>query len=52
MAELLDLLGLPEALLGVLLDALLVQLDLVPQLLVLLLEVRLRLLQLVRLLHL
>ena len=41
-----------EALLGVLLDALLVQLDLVPQLLVLLLEVRLRLLQLVRLLHL
>ena len=52
MAELLDLLGLPVALLGVLLDALLVQLHLVPQLLVLLLEVRLRLLQLVRLLHL
>ena len=51
-AELLDLARLAEALLGVLLDGLLVELHLALQLLVLLLQIALRLLQLVRLLHL
>mmetsp|Transcript_30344 Transcript_30344/g.74724 ORF Transcript_30344/g.74724 Transcript_30344/m.74724 type:complete len:272 (-) Transcript_30344:661-1476(-) len=51
-AQLLDLLRLPEALLRVLLDRLLVELHLAPQLLVLFLERPFALLELVRLLHL